>query len=166
MAEAGGSIRKAGQKQAGSFRVGSPRPQLLRGFTKERERRWDSQDQDKTLRDRFAVGSGGRLPTLSSEPAPSSPRPWTSARRDPPGQFQIRKGENGPRIWVRFLNDPTTARSVTWLNDLTRAHALASEVRPRDHTGCGMYELRSGRIRAFGQTRNHAAAPGSHRQSG
>src|SRR5579885_1633599 len=96
----------------------SPRPPLLRDFTKESMIFFLN---CQTLWRRWGCHQKVWLPMLSSEPAPSSPRPWRSARRDPPGQFQTTKGEKRPELSVIFSNDPTIPSSVTPLNDLTGA---------------------------------------------
>src|SRR5579883_3080009 len=103
----------------------SPRPPLLRDFTKESMIFFLN---CQTLWRRWGCHQKVWLPMLSSEPAPSSPRPWRSARRDPPGQFQTTKGEKRPELSVIFSNDPTIPSSVTPLNDLTGRRLAFADV--------------------------------------
>ncbi len=70
-----------GKPRPAVFAFDCPGPRLLRDFTKERLG-FSFQEQNPLMSTSSSPPEGS-LPMLSSEPAPSSPRPWASARARP-----------------------------------------------------------------------------------
>ena len=70
-----------GKPRPAVFALARPRPPLLKGFTKERLGS-SSQTQNPLMATSWPPPERS-LPMFSSEPAPSSPRPWASARVRP-----------------------------------------------------------------------------------
>jgi hypothetical protein len=102
------------------FASSGPRPQLLRNFTKESGHvKVKDQNQNPPMATSSPPSEGSR-PMLSSEPAPSSPRPWATAPGATPARLieHTMGGSNGrskPELST-LLRTGSFYFALTWLS--------------------------------------------------